>query len=356
MPDNLEQLLDDLRVLLDAIKGSLQEQIRAIRDTSETTNETWKKIPTYLSELCIPADERAKADAHRKKQHRQQIWLTWGTWLAFIAAGVYAGVATRQLRTMNKTYGEIEKQTKAAQNAAYAACLNAQVAQATFLQVKSSASDSHAATIATVEQAAVGIETERAIVSFSPRFPIPENLINNQLVIPFSLKNDGKSAALSVTVEFKAILLGEKDTLQITEKNFEGWKGKYFAAGDEFPGKASISEHKPMTAAVLVRDTKGAVVAVSSQGAKDFLSGGQEIVAVYGHLEYPDFSGIHKVRFCYPIFIVLAGTGHKISANEITCAKYNHQNDQYTAMPKINTPTPMSLDQIPPINCEKPRE
>lgn len=91
----VEELLAELR--------SLQKQVAAIRNADEATNQTWKEIPSHLSELRVPAGERTKADSYRKKAHRQQVWLTWGTWLAFLAASAYAGIAARQLREIRRT-------------------------------------------------------------------------------------------------------------------------------------------------------------------------------------------------------------------------------------------------------------
>src|SRR5208283_1590112 len=49
---------------------------------------------------------------YQRKYYRVQVWLAVGTWLAFAAAAIYAGIAARQWRTMNDTYGEIRKQTE----------------------------------------------------------------------------------------------------------------------------------------------------------------------------------------------------------------------------------------------------
>ena len=123
-PSQFERFIETLSAELVSIKNSIQEHIRTTRDTGEAANQTWEKIPARLSELRIPPDERAKDDAYRKKQHRQQVFLTWGTWLAFLAAAAYAGVAiwqaslTRQALTDNgtaltKTLGKMDEQTTA---------------------------------------------------------------------------------------------------------------------------------------------------------------------------------------------------------------------------------------------------
>jgi hypothetical protein len=121
LPHQFKAISEILRNGLASIQEAIQEQIRTIHDASETSNQTQKEIPARLSELRIPANERTETNAYRKKQHRQQVWLTWGTWLAFIAASFYGGVAALQLRTLNRTYKEIQGQTAAAQCTAKAA-------------------------------------------------------------------------------------------------------------------------------------------------------------------------------------------------------------------------------------------
>jgi hypothetical protein len=69
----------------------------------------------------VPENEKTEARKYRKKAHRQQVLLTWGTWLAFIAAAIYAGVAARQSRIMTDTLNQVKLQTKAAQCAVQAA-------------------------------------------------------------------------------------------------------------------------------------------------------------------------------------------------------------------------------------------
>jgi hypothetical protein len=114
----LRQIVETFRELInrsDANTREIGEKIEqhgaAISDASEAQNETWKEIPSHLAALRIPDDERAKSDTYRKKAHRQQVLLTWGTWLAFIAAAVYAGIARNQWVAMDKTYSEMHQQT-----------------------------------------------------------------------------------------------------------------------------------------------------------------------------------------------------------------------------------------------------
>src|SRR5271170_878610 len=116
LPSQFKLLAKILTTELQSIHSSIREQVKAIRDTSEAANETRKEIPTHISELRIPKDEKNEFNTYRDKAHRQQILLTWCTGLAFLAAAYYASVARKQLDTMNSTLCEVRKQAEAAQN------------------------------------------------------------------------------------------------------------------------------------------------------------------------------------------------------------------------------------------------
>ncbi len=118
---DFDTLIEIIKTQLGSIRDAIQEQIGTLRDTSEKTNKALNEIPRGLSELHVSVDERAEAREYRKKAHRQQIFLTWGTWLAFIAAAIYAGVAAHQSKIMTGTLNEVKLQTKAAQCAVQAA-------------------------------------------------------------------------------------------------------------------------------------------------------------------------------------------------------------------------------------------
>ena len=113
MPHQFKALKDLLGTELASIRGLIQEQIRAIRDTSEATNQARKEIPLKLSELHIPENERAEERTYRKRSHTVQVLLALGTWLAFIAAGIYAAIAYRQLCVSNRLLVEAQKASSA---------------------------------------------------------------------------------------------------------------------------------------------------------------------------------------------------------------------------------------------------
>jgi hypothetical protein len=73
------------------------------------------RVSDQISRLQIKGSEKRWDRLWRRKAHRQQLWLTWGTWLAFLAAAVYANIARRQLIIMDRTLKEAATQTRVSQ-------------------------------------------------------------------------------------------------------------------------------------------------------------------------------------------------------------------------------------------------
>lgn len=107
-----KRILRELSALNETVSASLlgvQKQISSIRDQQEATNQQQQQQPPVLrAELQIPESVERHKQTYQKKQYRLQKWLTVGTWLAFIAAGVYAGVAAFQLHQMKLAVHETE--------------------------------------------------------------------------------------------------------------------------------------------------------------------------------------------------------------------------------------------------------
>ena len=91
-----KRILTELRGLGATLLG-VQEQIRSIRDQQEATNQQQQQYtPILRAELHIPESVERDRQTYEKKHYYLQKWLTLGTWLAFSAAAIYAGVAAYQ--------------------------------------------------------------------------------------------------------------------------------------------------------------------------------------------------------------------------------------------------------------------
>lgn len=82
---------------------------RAVRHSSQEHPPS--PTPVLRAELQVPERIERNNQGNNDREHRTQIWLTVGTWLAFIAAAVYAAIAYKQKVTMDATFNEVAKQT-----------------------------------------------------------------------------------------------------------------------------------------------------------------------------------------------------------------------------------------------------
>src|ERR1700722_11078051 len=102
--------------LLRSIRDSLiaiHQDIRSIRDQKESGGEHPKippPSPIVNAELQIPERIERDNQSNSNREYRLQKWLTVGTWLAFVAAAIYAAIAYRQKVTMDNTFHQIENQ------------------------------------------------------------------------------------------------------------------------------------------------------------------------------------------------------------------------------------------------------
>jgi hypothetical protein len=213
---------------------------------------------------------------------------------------------------------------------------------------------------ASITQTRSEIEAQRALLFFTPRVPNSGEIFNQQLGLPFSFGNDGKSPASEVDLHYKAVLLRKTDKLSFDEKNLSGITARYLSAGIEYPIKSPAGDqHHPLPPNVIVRDTKGRIIPIADQAAQDFLSGadnGATAVFIFGHMKYSDFAGTHTVRFCSDLWVLNNGATRGASTpNEKACARYSSQKDEYAQYPNVailpSTPPPPSKQ----IDCVAPK-
>lgn len=360
-----EKLQSEIASLRDAINGNsvaisdLKKEHRQFQvERGSSIREAVDSLLHALAALRLSDTERLQEQAILGKRHRQnlavQSALAVGTWLAFLAAAIYAGISNSQLKEMDATYSEIQQQTKAAKRSAYMACLSAQAAQITLFQVQESAADSRAATIAAIQQAEVGIEAERANITAQPRMPnISE--IPDKLEVPISLKNDGKSAAVNFELRLRAVLLKPDDLLRIDHPKI-ALHIPHIGAGKGYPApnEPENSQYLPTALKLIVYDRNGQIIPTSSQGAADLFDG-RQAVFIFGDFQYSDRFGLHKVKFCRPMYLAKSGIRNAAShENEKSCGTYNYQEDSYSGMPKFgSTPLASKIPDVP-IQCGLP--
>jgi hypothetical protein len=130
-PDDLASLVAAVREGLERIQELLGDLARTVGANERRQAEQSGHIAKVAAEIRFPEAIERERTAEQKKQHRTQKLIAAGTWAAFIAATIYAGIASKQL-------GEMRKATTAAKDSADAAKKSADTASQTLLNSQTS--------------------------------------------------------------------------------------------------------------------------------------------------------------------------------------------------------------------------
>jgi hypothetical protein len=367
----IEEILKSITESLGALKDAIKDQTTATNQAKEASCKEWSQIPGLVSAVINSENnahtERAQSEEKKRKDEEQplidsQVRIAKWTKRACIAAIAYGAVAFWQGCLMHHTYREMHNQTDAAKQSAFSACLTARATQQTFLQIQKSAIDSHVATEAMVQQTEAQIQSQRAIIRIVPRSPTPEEFIRqvpglrgsiDQMGIPYTLKNDGKSAGLNNIVSLSAILLEPGDKLVIPQKLRFTMHGS-LPAGEQFPSKMEPgSPYSQTTQMIPVEDVNGSAVLPPSPAYNDFFAGKAEVM-VLAKFSYHDDWGQYLTKFCNPQFIMMNNTTRPPSTDaEMKCTDYNHDDSQYPNLPKVGPLSPP--EKIDLVTCTPPK-
>jgi hypothetical protein len=114
----VKKFRDDLRQTLQKHTDAINQATKAARENKQDPLPTPLRV---IAELKVPEADKTEHRERHNKSHTLQILLTVGTWLAFIAAAIYAGIAACQLKVMHGQLGEIIRQYPELQKSAQAA-------------------------------------------------------------------------------------------------------------------------------------------------------------------------------------------------------------------------------------------
>jgi hypothetical protein len=284
-------LRSQINALVESVRleiAAIHDQIRASRDAAKASQKAHEEIPVRLAEISagleklrVPSREKVEADAFQRKAHRQQVLLTWGTWLAFPAAAIYAYIANRQLTQMNLA-------TRASRDAAYAACVSAQISRATLRQVQASTVDTHQAAISSVNQAATAMESEVAHI-FIYRTPSIKHDLGTPVIVPVTIKNSGRGPALDLHLQIESsfLAMGKEPDFSYSKKPVSYENVGYVLPDD------------PLTTFNLPVDEDGKHLAWDTPRV-EALGSAKIYLSSYGKISYKDtFGRSHWVQFCF---------------------------------------------------------
>lgn len=108
-----ESVTDKIRQELSSLRLMLEEQLGRLSTANLAQVEQQDEIRVAISKSSIPDEEKEDARSYRKKNFRVQVILAIGTWGAFLAAAIYAGIAEIQLRVTDRQLIEAQKTTVA---------------------------------------------------------------------------------------------------------------------------------------------------------------------------------------------------------------------------------------------------
>lgn len=163
----------------------------------------------------VAADNSNDQEEHTEAPSGKVHWINHAT---FILSIILAVLTAGTLRVYDLQLQQMAKQTSAAESSSYAACVSAQIARRTLLEIQSGEADTHNSSAAAVAQVAVTTRGESPIISWginitAPTEPSgPPNLFewnSWRTVNSISLQgiNVGRSAADSARIKYLMQLL-----------------------------------------------------------------------------------------------------------------------------------------------------
>lgn len=346
-PIRIERFIETIIARLGAIQNAIQEKNSATHNTQEGTYVKWSDIPRITTSILdlnkkdqTSAADREQAHGEQREiiasQNRTAIW----TRNAAIAAMFYGLIALVQGGLMWRTYVEVQKQTKAARRAAYAACKAAQIARNSLIASEQSQTDSHAAMVAATDQAFAEIQSEagRLVVSVDSRQDAVVER-DKPLGVPYVVENFGKTPIKNVKIFAYAEYVQVFDDLTVVPSTVKRALFKLSLLVPDIPTpEEGLIVH--------VRDREGKLRHPTSDEVDAFKKGEADLLFL-GHSSYDDSFGVsHWSYFCTPVHIYQFGVLSKGAHPK--CYAYNREDSNSLIRPTVAIATTgPGIEEIP---------
>jgi hypothetical protein len=242
---------------------------------------------------------------------------------------------------------EMQRATKATEQAAYAACAGSQIARASLVESMIVGQDTHTASVANIYQTMVATQTQEAHISIKiiqgGNFMIDPG---QPIKIALEVKNTGNSSAIGLKVWARSFLVKSTDKLRFfyTLENAALIETSKLAAGD-------IPENIRNTGLDAPFKENAKTHVISRDEVADIRSGVRNLV-VAAHATYKDSLGVrHWVNFCNTVPPMynrpISDSGY------YNCVKYNGEdsNSVVSTLPQKTTVIP----GLPEITCTAPK-
>jgi hypothetical protein len=292
------------------------------------------KDSLFLSD--VPPAPPQKRHTQTYKPDQTPWWKVLLEVVALISVIAYTVAAYRQLGVMTGQLTEMGRSTKAAREAAYAACKSAQIANQTLKEIQSGSVDSHNLAIGSIMQAAAVTRGEAAQIRMSP--PEKNNVVptNHFLGDNEEVSNIGKTAAINVRGLLQVVVEDGKQEPDFTFSKF----ANRMNTGTISPGdKPRLITTYVVEGMKPKRFTDGEFIEIEMAETKR--------IFIYGRITYLDIFGVrHWMKICR---VVVSRTEDRIPK----CAAYN-QTDLNQVIPRPNQ-LPSEAKSIEDVSCKRPQ-
>jgi hypothetical protein len=239
---------------------------------------------------------------------------------------------------------EMQKATEATRQAAYAACVGAQVSRAALIETQREEVDAHSASKAAVYQALAATASERA--SLQIKTGQANVFVGDGIRVPFRLNNSGTSAAYNFKLAARTVFIprDEIQTFTYPPKQTAVMNSSKIEVGYQvFSNDGDVS--------FSVMNADGSAFVPTLQDIQDYKSGRKDVLT-FATMSYADIFGKHVEHWCLAIQTIpkgiLASSGHR------DCVKYNRSYVE-PVFEKSLANSIVSGEIIPPINCPLPQ-
>jgi hypothetical protein len=267
---------------------------------------------------------------------------------ALVVTSIVAGaISYYQARIAGISAAAAMKAAKASEDAAYAACIAAQISRNALIASEQGIDDAHRSSLAATSEALAATEGERAEIQLN--FPTIQSLPNPYLrigypiAVIFQISNAGKTAAVNLRLKARLVL-----TERNRDPNFSYALGTQMYNPRAEPGPDSFN-NSGGPESVMVRDKNGQQSPASNLDLGDYQSGKKDLIffaeAIYGDI----FGGQHWRRFCQFFGSPVAPSSSYVHKK---CTDYN-QSDIASGLGTEKALPQMPL-VVPEVTCQKP--
>ncbi|MGA3371684.1 MAG: hypothetical protein ABSC48_07985 [Terracidiphilus sp.] len=325
-------------------------------------DETLGQSPrTNLPEQCVVSnDGEADPDYEEEGSEKPTGRIHWINHATFYLSIILAVLTAGTLRVYYLQLQQMARQTASAESSSYAACVSAQIARQTLLEVQSGEADSHNAASGTLVQATAETRGNSPLLTFGALWTSPTQQSQSQsngmpqnwdnVKFGLTISNVGKTAAQRVRVKYASQILAQGDDPAFQGENIPfDYINEGVLAPSFFQG--------PTVAALRLLDKKGKPIGDLPRAQSEELQSGKQYIAIFGRADYRDTFGMdHWQTFCVGVDAFQPDMAALPKMRHSVCGNHNEiDKNLIYSIPNQTTGTAASTP-IAEIKCIAPNE